>query len=154
MAVKTGKKILANNKRARHDYFIEKEIQAGIELKGTEVKSIRLGKASIKEAYIEIQNGQAFIIGMHVSPYKEGNIFNADPTRDRKLLLHKKEILKLDMEVRKNGYTIVPLNIHLDQGLIKLDIALARGKKLYDKRETLKREDDKRKIERSLRIYK
>ncbi len=152
-AENTGKKIIANNKRARHDYFIEKEIEAGLELKGTEVKSVRLGKASIKEAYIDFSGGQAYVVGMHVSPYKEGNIFNVDPLRKRRLLLHKKEIMKLEMEVQKNGYTVVPLNVHLSGGLVKLDIALAKGKKLYDKRESLKRADDKRRIERTLSQY-
>ncbi len=153
VADKTAKKIIANNKRARHDYFIEKEIEAGIELKGTEVKSVRLGRASIKEAYIDFSSGQAYVVGMHISPYKEGNIFNVDPLRKRRLLLHKKEIRKLETEVQKNGYTVIPLNVHLTKGLVKLDIALAKGKKLYDKRESLKRADDKRRIERTLSQY-
>lgn len=155
MAEKKGTiKILANNKRAGHDYFLEKPIEAGIELRGTEVKSIRQGKVSIKEAYVFVEGGEAFIDGMHISPYKEGNIYNVDPIRTRKLLLHKKEIQKLGQAVQQAGYSILPLNVHLKEGLIKVDIALGRGKKLYDKRESLKREDDRRKVERAIRQYK
>ncbi len=151
---KEAVKILANNKKAGHDYFLEKPIEAGIELKGTEVKSIRQGKVSIKEAYITVEGGEAYIEGMHIHPYKEGNRYNVDPLRVRRLLLHRKEIQKLGQAAQQAGYSILPLNVHLRDGLVKLDIALGRGKKLYDKRESLKREDDRRKVERAIRQYK
>lgn len=146
-------KILVNNKKARHEYFIEEVYEAGIVLKGTEVKSIRQGKCSIAEAYCSISGGEIFINGMHVSPYDHGNIHNLDPMRERKLLLHKKEIRDIHQEVKAAGYTIIPLNVKLLRGKIKLDIGLAKGKKLYDKRETKKRQDDKRKVERALKEH-
>lgn len=144
-------KVLVDNRRARHEYFIEESYEAGIVLKGTEVKSIRQGKASIGEAYCSIHDGEMFIDGMHISPYDHGNIHNLDPLRTRKLLLHKREIRKILQDVRTAGYTIVPLNVKLVRGRVKLDIALAKGKKLYDKRETKKKHDDQRKIDRAIK---
>lgn len=144
-------KIISNNKRARHDYFIEEEYEAGIALKGPEVKSIRQGKVSIAEAYCSINGGEVFINGMNVSPYKQANIYNLDPLRERKLLLHKKEIRKMHQKVKTAGYTIIPLKVKLVRGKVKLDIALAKGKKLYDKREKNKRRSDERKMERAIK---
>lgn len=141
-------KTLATNKKARHDYFIEKTYEAGIALKGTEVKSIRAGKANLKESYCVIRNNEAFVVGMHISPYKEGNIFNVDPLRDRKLLLNKREILRISQEVMQKGMAVIPLSLYLKNGLIKMEIAIARGKKLYDKRESIKERDIKRHLER------
>lgn len=146
------RKLIANNKKAFFDYFIEDKYEAGISLHGTEVKSCRMGKCSIKEAYIQIENGEIYIYGMHISPYEKGNIFNKDPLRIRKLLLHKVEINKLDAGVKVKGYTIVPLNVYLDRGLVKLEIGLAKGKKLYDKRETLAKNDMKREAEKDFKI--
>ncbi|MFR1323501.1 MAG: SsrA-binding protein SmpB [Ezakiella massiliensis] len=141
-------KTLATNRKARHDYFIEKTYEAGIALKGTEVKSIRAGKANLKESYCVIRNNEAFVVGMHISPYKEGNIFNVDPLRDRKLLLNKREILRINQEVMQKGMAVIPLSLYLKNGLIKMEIAIARGKKLYDKRESMKERDIKRSLER------
>lgn len=148
-----GMKLLTDNRRARHEYFIEDRFEAGLSLQGTEVKSIKAGQVSIKEAYINIRQGEAWLEGMHVTPYKQGRLQDQDPLRPRRLLLHKKEIDKLYDGVQKLGYTIVPLNIHLRDGLVKADIALAKGKKLYDKRESLRREDDKRQAERAMKNY-
>lgn len=145
-------KLLANNKKAFHDYFIEEKYEAGLELKGSEVKSIKAGKVSIKEAFISDLKGEMFIYGMHVSPYKEG-YEKLDPTRTRRLLLHKKEINKLLGKKTAAGYTLVPLKIYEKRGLVKIEIALAKGKKIYDKRESLKRKDDKRQMERALKNY-
>lgn len=141
-------KTLATNRKARHDYFIEKTYEAGIALKGTEVKSIRAGNANLKESYCVIRNNEAFVVGMHISPYKEGNIFNVDPLRDRKLLLNKREILRINQEVMQKGMAVIPLSLYLKNGLIKMEIAIARGKKLYDKRESIKERDIKRSLER------
>lgn len=146
-------KQLANNKKAFHEYFIEKKYEAGIELIGQEVKSIKQGKVSIKESYISDRNGQMYIYGMHVSPFKEAYDKNVDPLRTRKLLLHKKEINSLIGKKTQDGYTIVPLSVYENKGLIKIEIALAKGKKLYDKREAIKRKDAKRRIDRALKNY-
>lgn len=145
-------KLLANNKKAFHDYFIEEKYEAGIALKGSEVKSIKAGKVSIKEAFISDRKGEMYIYGMHVTPYKEG-YDKLDPTRTRKLLLHKKEINKLIGSKTADGYTLVPLRVYENKGLVKVEIALAKGKKQYDKRESIKRKDDKRRIERALKNY-
>jgi len=145
---------VANNKKARHDYFIEQTFEAGIELVGTEVKSIRLGQVSIQESYVEIRNGQAWLRGLHISPYEHGNRYNADPLRPRRLLLNKKEIRSLDAARQIEGYTIVPLSVNIRHGLVKVDIALAKGKKLHDKRQSMKAADDKRKIDRAMRMYR
>lgn len=134
--------IVCQNKKAYHDYFIEEEIEAGLVLRGTEIKSIRMGKASISESYCEIKKGEMFIVGMTISPYDKGNIFNHVPDALRKLLLHKKEIIKLGMTMQKDGYTIIPLRVVIRDGIAKMDIGIAKGKKLYDKRNELKKEDD------------
>lgn len=143
-------KEIATNRRARHDYFIEETYEAGIELAGTEVKSIRLGRLNLRDSYVQVDGGQAFIIGMHISPYDMGNIFNRDPMRTRRLLLHKREINKLRAAVMQDGYSIVPLRVYFKQGLAKLEIAIAKGKKLYDKREAIAKRDAQRDIERRL----
>ena len=130
-------KLVANNKKAYHDYFIEEKYEAGLVLHGTEVKSLRMGKCSIKEAFIRIENGEVFIYGMHISPYEKGNIFNKDPLRVRKLLLHKSQIQKLIGNSAEKGYTIVPLQVYFSNGRAKIEIGLAKGKKLYDKRQDL-----------------
>lgn len=141
-------KLIANNKKAYHDYFIEEKYECGIELFGTEVKSLRQGKCSIKEAFVSIDLGEAFVEGMNISPYEKGNIFNKDPLRKRRLLLHKKEINKLFANSREKGYTIVPLQVYFRNGLVKVEIGLARGKKLYDKRDDIRRKDLRRETER------
>ena len=145
-------KLVANNKKAYHDYFIEDTYEAGIELVGTEVKSLRQGNCSIKESYISIDDGQVYIIHMHINPYEKGNIFNKDPLRKRKLLLHKSEINKLLGRTKEKGYTIVPLKVYFSKSLVKVEIGLARGKKLYDKRETLAKNDQKREAERDFKM--
>ena len=148
---KSNDKMVANNKKAYHDYFIEETIQAGISLAGTEVKSLRMGKCSLKESYIQIKDGEAFIYNMHISPYEQGNIFNKDPLRPRRLLLHKAQIRKWDHEVRAAGYTVVPLKVYFDRSYVKVDIALAKGKKLYDKRADAAQRDAKRSIDRAMK---
>ena len=137
-----NEKIVCQNKRAYHDYFIEEELEAGLVLTGTEIKSIRMGKASIQEAYCDIKEGELFVVGMSISPYEKGNIFNHQEKSNRKLLVHKKEILKLSNKVMREGYTIIPLRIVLRNGIAKMDIAIAKGKKLYDKREDMKKSSD------------
>ena len=151
MAESRNVKILAQNKSAYHEFFIEEKIEAGIELFGTEVKSIRQGKVNLKESYCEIDGGQMFIHGMHVSPYEQGNIFNKDPLRTRRLLLHKGEIMRLFGKVKQKGLTLVPLDVYLKGSLVKMTVALARGKKLYDKREDAAKRDAKREMDRALR---
>jgi SsrA-binding protein len=144
-------KIVAQNKKARHDFFIEQTMEAGIVLSGTEVKSIRLGKSNLKDSYATIDGGEAFIHGMHVSPYEKGNIFNKDPLRDRKLLLHRKEINRIVGLIQQKGLTIVPLQVYLKRGKVKLELGVARGKKLYDKRDDVAARDARREIERRLK---
>lgn len=151
MAKKEGK-LIANNKKAYHDYFILEKYEAGIVLHGTEVKSLRMGQCSIKEAFIRIENGEMFIYGMHVSPYEKGNIFNKDPLRVRKLLLHKSEINKLAGQIKMKGYTLMPLKVYFKGSLVKVEIGLARGKKLYDKRQDIAKKDAKREAERDFKI--
>ncbi len=145
-------KVVADNRKARHDYFIEDTYEAGMVLTGTEIKSIREGRVQLKDSYISIRHGEAWIKGMHVSPYKFGNIFNVDPERDRKLLLHKTEIRKMFDKVRIKGYTLVPLRIYLKGGRAKMEIALAKGKDLYDKRESQKLKDAAREMEKALKL--
>lgn len=145
-------KLVANNKKAYHDFFIEEKFEAGISLFGTEIKSIRLGKVSIKESYIEINKGEAYIIGMNISPYEKGNIFNKDPLRTRKLLLHKAEINTLLGKSSEKGYTIMPLQVYLKDGKCKVEIGLAKGKKLYDKREAIAKKDQRRELEREFKV--
>lgn len=149
---KETKKLIANNKKVFHDYFLEETYEAGICLAGTEVKSIRMGKCSIKESFIHIEDGEMIIYGMHISPYEKGNIFNKDPLRPKKLLLHKKEIQKLLGQIATKGYTIVPVEVYLKNGLVKVEIALAKGKKLYDKRDDIAKKDMKREAEREFKV--
>lgn len=147
-----GLKLIANNKKAYHDYFIEEKYEAGLVLHGTEVKSLRQGKCSIKESFIRIENGEMFIYGMHISPYEKGNIFNKDPLRPKKLLLHKREIMKLLGKIKEKGYTLVPLQVYFTSGRAKIEIGLARGKKLYDKRDDIAKKDQRRENERDFKI--
>ncbi|MBQ6603239.1 MAG: SsrA-binding protein SmpB [Eubacterium sp.] len=151
MAKEKDTKLIANNKKAYHDYFIEDTYEAGIELVGTEVKSLRMGKCSVKESFIRIDKGEVFIYGMHISPYEKGNIFNKDPLRTRRLLLHKTEIRKLLAKAAQKGYTIVPLRVYFRNSLVKVEIGLARGKKLYDKREAIAKKDMAREAERDFK---
>lgn len=144
-------KIVAQNKKARHDYFIEQTLEAGIVLSGTEVKSIRQGKVNMKECYADIKHGEVFVVHMHISPYEQGNIFNKDPLRDRKLLLHRSEINKLIGLVQQKGLTLVPLQLHLRRGKVKVELAVAKGKKLYDKREDIAKKEAAREIDRKLK---
>lgn len=145
-------KLVANNKKAYHDYFIEEKYEAGLALHGTEVKSLRLGKCSIKEAFVRMDNGEAYVYGMNVSPYEKGNIFNKDPLRPRKLLLHKQEIRKLAGDMTAAGYTVVPLQVYFKDGRAKMEIGLAKGKKLYDKRQDIAKKDIRREHEREFKI--
>ncbi len=147
-----ARKLIANNKKAYHDYFIEEKYEAGIELFGTEVKSIRQGKCSIKESWIDIDKGEAFIKGMNISPYEKGNIFNKDPLRVKRLLLHKAEIRKLDQQKSVQGYTLVPLEVYLKSGKVKVEIGLAKGKKLYDKRADMAKKDQQREAEKDFKL--
>ena len=150
MAKSEAIKLIANNKKARHDYFIEESFEAGIALH--EVKSLRMGQCSIKEAFIGIQNGEVFIHRMHINPYEKGNIFNKDPLRVRKLLLHKSEIHKMMGQIKIKGYTIVPLKVYLKGSLVKVEIGLARGKKLYDKRQDIAKKDQEREARRDFKV--
>ena len=145
-------KLVANNKKAYFDYFIEDKYEAGIALHGTEVKSIRMGKCSIKESFIRIENGEVFIYGMHISPYEKGNIFNKDPMRVKKLLMHKYEINKIAGKLQQKGLTLVPLQVYLKGSLVKVEIGVARGKKLYDKRQDIAKKDIKREAEKEFKI--
>ncbi len=145
-------KLIANNKKAYHDYFIEEKLEAGIALAGTEVKSLRMGKCSIKEAFIRIDHGEIVIYGMHISPYEKGNIFNKDPLRPRKLLVHKSQINKLAGSIAVQGYTLMPLQVYFKGSLVKVEIGLAKGKKLYDKRADIAKKDQRREAEREYKI--
>lgn len=149
---KEAKKLIANNKKAYHDYFVEEQYEAGLVLHGTEVKSLRMGKCSIKEAFISIDRGEAFVNGMHISPYEKGNIFNKDPLRPRKLLLHKAEIMKLTGKVAEKGYTLMPLQVYFKDGRAKMEVGLCRGKKLYDKRQDIAKKDARREVEREFKV--
>ncbi|MBO4628154.1 MAG: SsrA-binding protein SmpB [Lachnospiraceae bacterium] len=143
---------VANNKKAFHDYFIEDQYEAGIALHGTEVKSIRMGRCSIKEAYVRIEKGEAFIYGMHISPYEKGNLFNRDPLRVKKLLLNRHELNKIGGKLQEKGYTLVPISVYLKGNLVKVTIGVAKGKKLYDKRESIAKKDLQREAERDFKI--
>ncbi len=149
---KETQKLIANNKKAFHDYFIDETYEAGVALHGTEVKSMRMGKCSIKEAFIRIENGEVFVYGMHVSPYEKGNLFNKDPLRVKKLLMHKYEINKLSSKIAEKGYTLVPLQVYFKEGRVKVEVGLARGKKLYDKRADIAKKDQRRETEREFKI--
>ena len=145
-------KLVANNKKAYHDYFIDEKYEAGLVLHGTEVKSLRLGKCSVKEAFVRIENSEVWIYGMHISPYEKGNIFNRDPLRPRKLLMHKDEIRKLTGKISEKGFTIVPLQVYFKDGRAKIEIGLARGKKLYDKRQDIAKKDQRREAEKEFKV--
>jgi len=147
---KINGKVLASNRKARHDFFIEETIEAGIALTGTEVKSFRQGKVNLKESYAMVENSEVFIHGMHVSPYEQGNIYNVDPLRKRKLLLHKREIRKLIGYINQKGYSLVPLSAYLKNGKVKIELAIAKGKKLYDKRNDIAKKEAERRIQRHL----
>lgn len=147
-----GIKLIANNKKAYHDFFILDKYEAGIELVGTEVKSLRMGKCSLKESFIRIDKGEVFVYNMHISPYEKGNIFNRDPLRVRKLLLHKAEINKMLGKTAEKGFTVVPLQVYFKKGKVKMEIALAQGKKLYDKRESIAKKDQRRETERDFKV--
>ena len=145
-------KLVANNKKAYHDYFIDEKYEAGIELFGTEVKSIRMGKCSVKGAFVKIDKGEVYVYGMHISPYEKGNIFNKDPLRVRRLLLHKYEIMKLNGKIAEKGYTLVPLQVYFKGSLVKVEVGLARGKKLYDKRADIAKKDQRRELEKEFKV--
>ena len=147
-----AKKLIANNKKAYHDYFIEEKYEAGISLAGTEVKSLRMGRCSIKEAFIRIEHDEVFVYNMHISPYEKGNIFNKDPLRVRKLLLHRQEIRKIQGHITQKGYTIVPLSVYFSGSLVKVEIGLSKGKKLYDKRQDIAKKDQRREAERKFKV--
>ena len=149
--MKESIKLVANNKKAYHDYFIDEKYEAGIELFGTEVKSIRMGKCSVKEAFVKIDRGEVYVCGMHISPYEKGNIFNKDPLRVRRLLLHKYEIMKLNGKIAEKGYTLVPLQVYFKGSLVKVEVGLARGKKLYDKRADIAKKDQRRELEKDFK---
>ena len=149
---KESVKVIANNKKAYHDYFILETYEAGIELFGTEVKSIRMGHCSIKEAYVDIHGGEVFVDGMHISPYEKGNLFNRDPLRKRRLLMHAAEIRKLGQKIREKGFTLVPLQVYFKGRLVKVEVGLAKGKKLFDKRDDIAKKDMKREAEREFKI--
>ena len=152
MAKEKGSRLIANNKKAYHDYFIEETYEAGIALHGTEVKSLRMGKCSIKESFVGIENEEVYIYGMHISPYEKGNIFNRDPLRVKKLLLHKSEIRKMKGKIAEKGYTLVPLKVYFNRSLVKVEIGLAKGKKLYDKRQDIAKKDQRREAERDFKV--
>lgn len=144
-------KIVATNRKARHEYFVEDTFEAGIALTGTEVKSVRQGRMNIKDSYVIVENGEVFVYSMHISPYEQGNIYNVDPMRKRKLLLHKREIRKLSSLIMQKGYAIIPLSAYLKNGLVKIELAVAKGKKLYDKREDIAKKDAERRIQRQVK---
>ncbi len=149
---KESMKLVANNKKAYHDYFVDEKYEAGLVLHGTEVKSLRMGKCSIKESFIRIENGEVWVYGMHISPYEMGNIFNKDPLRPKKLLMHKSEINKLLGKIKEKGITLVPLSVYFKDGRAKIEIGLCRGKKLYDKRQDIAKKDQKREAEKEFKI--
>ena len=149
---KEAMKLVANNKKAYHDYFIDEKYEAGVSLHGTEVKSLRMGKCSIKEAFVRIENGEVFVYGMHIGPYEKGNIFNKDPLRVKKLLLHKAEINKLLGKIKEKGFTLVPLQVYFKNGKVKVEVGLARGKKLYDKRQDIAKKDQRREAEKEFKV--
>ena len=150
---KEGTKLIVQNRKARHDYFIEESIEAGIALTGTEVESLRLGRANLNDSYAAIKDGEVFVVGMHISPYEMGNRFNHDPLRPKKLLLHRHEINKLMGHVQQKGLTIVPLSLYFKKGKVKVELAIAKGKKLYDKRETIAKKSAQREIDRKMKDY-
>ena len=146
-----SKKLISSNKKAFHDYFIDEKMEAGIELFGTEVKSVRAGTVNLKDSYVSLRTGEAILIGMHISPYEQGNIFNRDPLRDRRLLLHKKEIMRLIGKTKEKGYSLIPLSVYFLDSKVKVELGLARGKKAYDKRESIAERDAKRSMDRAVK---
>ena len=152
MSGRETQKLIANNKKAYHDFFIDETYEAGIALHGTEVKSMRMGKCSIKESFIRIEDGEVYVYGMHVSPYEKGNLFNRDPLRVKKLLMHRSEINKLQGRIKEKGYTLVPLQVYFRNGKVKVEVGLARGKKLYDKRADIAKKDQRREAEKEFKI--
>lgn len=153
MAIVKGIKTIANNKKAFHDYFIEDRYEAGIALCGTEVKSIRAGKVNLKDSFCQIKHGELMVYAMHISPYEKGNIFNRDPMRDRRLLMHKREILRLQAKIQQDGYALIPLSLYLKDSKVKLELGLAKGKKLYDKRASAAERSAKRDMDRTMKTY-
>ncbi len=147
-------RVAATNRKAYHNYFIEERFEAGIELSGTEVKSIRQGKLNLKDSFCHVKNGELFLYGMHISPYEQGNIFNVDPLRTRKLLMHKREILKLSAKIQQDGYSLIPLSVYFKQSKVKVELGLARGKKLYDKRASAAERDAKRDMDRAMKTQR
>jgi len=146
-----AKKLISNNKKAYHDYFIDEKFEAGIELFGTEVKSVRTGAVNLKDSYVSLKTGEAILIGMHISPYEKGNIFNRDPLRERRLLLHKREIMRLIGKTKEKGYSLIPLSVYFSGSRVKVELGLARGKKAYDKRESIAERDAKRNMDRAIK---
>ena len=154
MAKQKGIKLIANNKKAYHDYFIEEQYEAGVALHGTEVKSLRQGRCSIKESFVRIENNEVVIYGMHISPYEKGNIFNREPRRPRRLLMHKREIQRLFAKIKQDGYTLVPLSLYFKGPRVKVEVGLCKGKKLYDKRDAAAKKDAKREMDRALKMQR
>lgn len=152
MSEKSGTKLIAKNKKAYHDYFVEEKFEAGIQLHGTEVKSLRQGTVNLKESFCSIKDGELFTYGMHISPYEKGNVFNRDPMRPKKLLMHKREISRLYGKVKQEGYSIIPLSLYFRNSLVKMEIGLCKGKKLHDKRESSAKRDAQREIQRNIKI--
>ena len=148
---KKGVKIAAQNRKAHHDYYVEEKYEAGIELAGTEVKSVRAGTLNLKDSYCSVKDGELFVLGMHISPYEKGNIFNKDPVRPRRLLMHKREIRKLHALVKQDGYTLVPLSVYFKDARVKLEVGLCKGKKNYDKRDAAAQRDAKREMDRAMK---
>lgn len=153
MAKNIGIKTISQNKKAYHDYFVDEKYEAGIELFGTEVKSIRNGNVNLKDAYCDIKDGELFVIGMHISPYEQGNIFNRDPLRKKKLLMHKREIMKLQGLVSQKGFSLIPLSLYFNGSRVKVEVGLCRGKKMYDKRDSIAKRDADRDIDRKVKEY-
>lgn len=147
----TGRKVISYNRKARHDYFIQETLEAGIELKGTEVKSLRQGMVNLKDGFCYIEDGEIFLNNVHISPYEKGNIFNRDPLRKRKLLMHKKEILRLFIKVKQQGYSLIPLSIYFHRSFVKIEVGLCKGKKKYDKREAIAKRDAHREVDRAMK---
>lgn len=151
MAQEAGNKVIAVNRKARHDYFVVEALEAGIALVGTEVKSLRAGEVNLKDAWVELENGELYVLGMHISPYEKGNIFNRDPVRKRKLLVHRREIRHLVQEQKLQGYTLIPLQLYFKRGKVKVELGVCKGKKMYDKRATMAERDAKRDIDRAMK---
>ena len=154
MAGQENSKLIAVNRKARHDYFVMEAMEAGVELVGTEVKSIRTGAVNLKDSWVEIDGGELYVLGMHISPYEQGNIFNKDPRRPRRLLMHKREIQRLFAKIKQDGYTLVPLSLYFKGPRVKVEVGLCKGKKLYDKRDAAAKKDAKREMDRALKMQR